>query len=222
MSNQPLVGSTEKRINGLTIITKNLSKRFNREWIFKDLSYTFTAGNKYAIIGPNGSGKSTLLQILWGQVPQTSGSLIYEKLSSEISPEAIYAHISIATPYMDLIDEFTLQEQIEFHFKLKKKRGLLTTEELINILYLEESGNKHIGDFSSGMKQRLKLGLAFYTDSEAIFLDEPTTNLDKKAFEWYEKQLQALPSTSLIFIASNNPLEYPSGAKIVDLLDYKS
>ena len=106
----------------MTLTVENLGKRFNREWIFKNFNYNFTDG-VYAITGPNGSGKSTLLQVLWGQLPQTTGTAAYRHLNANIPVEDIYAHLAIATPYMELIEEFTLTEVLKFHFSFKKIRG---------------------------------------------------------------------------------------------------
>jgi ABC-type multidrug transport system ATPase subunit len=205
----------------MTLSVNNLGKRFNLEWIFRNLSFTFEAGNTYAITGPNGSGKSTLLQVLWGQVPQTSGTLLYKKGALEISLQDSYKYVSIATPYMDLIEEFTLLEQLKFHFQLKSIRSGISVNDLLTILYLEHARDKAIGNFSSGMKQRVKLGLALYTQAELVFLDEPGTNLDERAFEWYLAELKKLPEQCMICIASNNPKEYPETALRLDLSDYK-
>lgn len=205
----------------LTIKISGLSKRFNREWIFRNLNYTFQAGKTYAITGPNGSGKSTLLQILWGQLPQSSGSIIYSLGGKDTSTEDVFKQVSIATPYMDLIEEFTLTEQIEFHFRMRAMRKGHTVETLIEKLYLTGARNKAISNFSSGMKQRLKLGLAFYTEAQALFLDEPGTNLDEQAFAWYHDQLSALPSDQLTFIATNQHNEYPEAAEVVNLVKFK-
>lgn len=207
--------------NQLTIKISGLSKRFNREWIFRNLNYNFQAGKTYAITGPNGSGKSTLLQILWGQLPQSSGSITYSLGSKVITTEEIFNHVSIATPYMDLIEEFTLAEQIEFHFRMRTMRKGYTVETLIEKLYLSDARNKAISNFSSGMRQRLKLGLAFYTEAQAIFLDEPGTNLDDQAFAWYHEQLRELPANQLIFIATNQHNEYPETAEGVNLVKFK-
>jgi ABC-type multidrug transport system ATPase subunit len=207
--------------SSIGISASGLGKRFNREWIFKDLSIELASGNTFAITGPNGSGKSTLLQVLWGQVPPTMGILAYHNADDQIPIEEISRHISIATPYMDLIDEFTLKEQLIFHFQLRKIRNQLTIDQLLDILYLKHAQHKYIGNFSSGMKQRVKLALAFYTTADVIFLDEPSTNLDKQAFAWYMAELAKLPAGCLIFIASNNAEEYPSTAQIINLVDYK-
>jgi ABC-type multidrug transport system ATPase subunit len=205
----------------MTIQVENLGKRFNREWIFKKLSYTFQEGNTYAVTGPNGSGKSTLLQILWGQVPQSAGKIIYESAGQVMQQENVFQHLAIATPYMDLIDEFTLEEMLAFHFKFKKVRNGKSIAELMQMMELSSANHKQISNFSSGMRQRLKLALAFFSDVPLLFLDEPTTNLDKKSIDWYFKNLSSLPPNTLIFIASNQDHEYPSSAKKLDIIHYK-
>lgn len=204
-----------------SIKVENLSKRFNREWIFKNLHYTFQSGKTYAITGPNGSGKSTLLQVLWGQLPQTSGSIAYRSDNKTVPVEDVFRHVSIATPYMDFIEELTLEEHIRFHFRLRTMRLGLTLESILDKLYLTHARDKNIANFSSGMKQRLKLGLAFYTEASALFLDEPGTNLDEQAFTWYTENLNQLPEDKLIFIASNQQHEYPENAEVVSLMEFK-
>lgn len=203
------------------IEVKNLSKRYNREWVFKDLTYTFQSGKTYAITGPNGSGKSTLLQVLWGQLLQTAGTITYGLNGANIPTEEIYTQLSIATPYLDLIDEFTLEEQLHFHFRMRAIRPGFTMEGILEKFYLADAKDKNISNFSSGMKQRLKLGLAFYTQSRVLFLDEPGTNLDDRAFQWYQTNLAEVPNDRLILIATNQKNEYPDGTEIVDLRRFK-
>lgn len=205
----------------MRIIAKNLSKRFNREWIFKDFNYEFSSPGTFAIIGPNGSGKSTLLQVLWGQMVASSGSIIYSSNGQEINQSDFFQEVSIATPYMDLIDEFTLHEMVKFHFSFKKIRDNKTIEEVIELLGLNHARNKAITNFSSGMRQRLKLGLAFYSKCNVLFLDEPTTNLDRKSIDWYSLHLEQVSEKTLIFIASNQDHEYPTHSQKIDILTYK-
>jgi ABC-type multidrug transport system ATPase subunit len=220
--NTSIIGSTASNKNSdsssdISIDAQLLGKRFNREWIFRNLTQNLYGGSTYAVVGPNGSGKSTLLQVLWGQVPPTTGTVGYKKSNMPISLDDIHNHISIAAPYMDLIEELTLSEHLNFHFKLKKLRGGKSIPDLIDIMYLKEATDKRIGNFSSGMKQRLKLALAFHTEADFIFLDEPGTNLDDQAFAWYKNQLLSLPQHCLLVIASNNAQEYPENSKIIDL-----
>jgi ABC-type multidrug transport system ATPase subunit len=205
----------------MKIVTYNLSKRFNREWIFKDFSFTFHPQRTYAIIGPNGSGKSTLLQILWGQMPPSSGELKYFNNNNPVAIEDVYQSIAIATPYMDLLDEFTLEEMVRFHFQFKTPRDGKTIEDIIESIGLSSARKKIISNFSSGMKQRLKLGLAFHTQAEVLFLDEPTTNFDKKAIQWYWDNLTNQTDKTTVIIASNQEGEYPPTAEKVDILKLK-
>lgn len=206
----------------LTIEVNQLAKRYNREWIFKSLSHTFQSGNTYAITGPNGSGKSTLMQVLWGQLPQSSGTISYSQSGKSIPVEEIFSQIAVAAPYMDLIEELTLSEHLAFHFKLRKPRAGYSIDSIVDKLYMTDSRDKQIMHFSSGMKQRVKLGLAFFTDAPLIFLDEPGTNLDEHAFAWYSENLKkAARQNTLIFIASNQKNEYPADAQVISLASYK-
>jgi len=211
----------EKIVEPLTIDLTDLGKKFNSEWIFRKMSYTFHPGLIYAITGPNGSGKSTLLQILWGQMPPSHGTLRYSNRSRVIPVDDIFKHISVATPYMDLIEEFTLLEQLRFHFALRPSWPGLNELGMLDRMSLSHAKNKFIGNFSSGMRQRVKLALAFFTRADILFLDEPGTNLDSQAFEWYLEQLTQLSSHSLVFIASNQSSEYPANAQKIDIMSYK-
>lgn len=205
----------------MEIVADQLGKRFDREWIFKDFSFNFFSGNTYALTGPNGSGKSTLLQVLWGQMLPSKGTVGYHQNNSVIPTEELYQHISIATPYMDLIEEFSLEEMVAFHFQHKLVRQKSDIQQVLERMELDHARYKHIRDFSSGMRQRLKLALAFFSRSQVLFLDEPTTNLDQTAIQWYWQQLDALPNDQLVLIASNQSDEYPSTAQKVDILQYK-
>ena len=220
MTSQSTASAT-KLPDTFRISAKDLGKRFNRDWIFRGLNAEFETGKMYAVTGPNGSGKSTLLQVLWGQVPQTAGSLAYSVNGARIESEQIYENIAVAAPYMDLIDEFTLEEQFQFHFKLKKTRGGSGISEILRMGNLAGGEHKFIGNFSSGLKQRIKLCLAFYTDCPVLFLDEPGTNLDAKAFEWYRQELANIARDRVVIVASNNPTEYPTDSVTLHLPSFK-
>lgn len=205
----------------MNIILEKIGRRFNREWIFRDLNYEFNPGSSYAILGPNGSGKSTLLQILAGSLTPSEGSLTYRKNGESINVEEIYSFISISTPYLDLIEEFTLAEHIGFHFKFKPFRPGIDAQGIVDLLGLGKSADKPIRFFSSGMKQRLKLGLAFCTDSPLLLLDEPTTNLDQQGVEWYQSLVSNFSADRLVIVCSNQKPEYEFCDKHLSITDYK-
>mgnify|MGYP001079560133 CR=1 FL=1 len=200
----------------MQIDLKNISKRFNQELIFKNLSYSFETGKKYAITGPNGSGKSTLLQVISGYTRPSEGELLYGAGAIEV--EEAYKNLSIAAPYLELVEEFTLNEAIDFHFKFKAP--LLSKAEFLDVSYLNNAKDKQVSKFSSGMKQRLKLALAFYSDCPILLLDEPTTNLDKQGAKWYQDQIEKVNDKTII-IASNQPNEYTFCSEVIDITAFK-
>jgi len=204
----------------MKVVAENLGKRFIREWIFRHFSFTLEPQTTYAIIGPNGSGKSTLSQVLWGQVPPTAGTLNYFVDDKPVAAAEVYQYVSIAAPYMDLVEEFSLDEAIAFHFKFKTPANGMAVARMAVEMGLEDARDKKIGAFSSGMKQRLKLALAFYSYTPILFLDEPTTNLDKHAIAWYLDTL-ARQTGRTVVIASNQEGEYPPNATKIDLSAYK-
>ncbi len=169
----------------MNIQLTNLTKKFVSNTLFKDLNANFSSGNSYAVTGPNGSGKSTLLKIISGYLPSTSGTVNLLNNEAIIPKEEYYKHINICAPYLDLIDELTLNEHLEFHGKFKKTHkntDILSELEKAN---LSGSLNKPVNEFSSGMKQRLKIILATCYQSEVLLMDEPSSHLDKVGKKWY-------------------------------------
>lgn len=204
-----------------TLQVQKASKRFHREWIFKNLDLELSAGDAIAITGGNGSGKSTLLKCLSGAIPLTQGSIAYQNGRTSIPEESWFQSLAIATPYLELPEEFTLNEALDFHFQFKKPLNQLNNHEILAILGLEKHQSKSISQFSSGMKQRVKLALAIFSEVPLLFLDEPTTNLDKQGITWYLELIQQYAQDRILVICSNEPREYDFCAKKISLEDYK-
>jgi len=207
--------------SSITISLKGIGRRFNREWIFRGIDYTFTSGNSYAILGPNGSGKSTLLQILNGSLAPSEGKLNYTLNGDVLEVEKVFEHLSLAAPYLEVIEDFTLAEMIDFHFKFKSYLPGFDRKAVIELLGLATSKNKLIKYFSSGMKQRLKLALAFCADTNLLMLDEPTSNLDTQGVEWYLNLIQQFTPGRLVIICSNQEQEYSFCEHRLSIVDYK-
>lgn len=189
----------------MKIILNNITKKFGNSIIINELSYTFETNNAYWIAGANGSGKSTLLRIISGLLTPDKGEITYLNNKQEIiKVEDIYRLISYAAPYSEIIEEFTLKEMIEFHFKFKEKINRMSTEDLIQLTGLQNSTNKTLSAFSSGMKQKIKLLLAITSKSEILLLDEPSTNLDETAKKWYSEMIGQFKENRLIIVCSNN------------------
>ena len=196
----------------------NTGKRYNREWIFRHCSLTFHSGKKYAITGPNGSGKSTLLQVIAGAVQHNEGSVEYK--SREGKELDAYRHISIAAPYLELIEEMTAKETLEFHAGFKKL--VMPVADILQAVGLEKATNKQLRYFSSGMRQRLKLAQAFYSDTGILLLDEPTTNLDAEGIQLYLNLIHSQTAGKIVVVSSNDRQEYGFCDETISISEYKS
>lgn len=205
----------------MKIELENIGRRFNKEWIFKKVDYQFFQGESYAILGPNGSGKSTFLQVLAGSLSPSAGKLNYSFEGRKIEDDTVFNQLSLATPYLELIEEFTLRELITYHFRFKKLLEGWDTDKVIELLGLEQSSDKEIRYFSSGMKQRTKLALACCANTPMLFLDEPTSNLDKQGVEWYHQLMRDFSKERLIIVCSNQEHEYSFCSKQLHIHDYK-
>ena len=205
----------------MTISLSNTGKRFNREWIFRHCSYTFQSGKNYAITGPNGSGKSTLLQVIAGATLHNEGTVEFKTEQRTTGNEQHYSYISIAAPYLELIEEMTAKEMLAFHSKFKPLIQSLSIEEILKIVGLENAVNKQIRYFSSGMKQRLKLAQAFFSNTLVLLLDEPTTNLDADGIALYHTLISNYTKNKLVIVSSNVKQEYDFCEEVIEIGDYK-
>ncbi|OON70383.1 ABC transporter ATP-binding protein [Hymenobacter sp. CRA2] len=192
----------------MQIEAQGLGKRFGRDWIFRDLTRTFQPGSAVALLGPNGSGKSTLLQVLAAYTLPSAGEVRYTLSGRALRPEDVAMQLSLCAPYLELIEELTLAELVRFHTRFRRLRAGLSDAQFIDLLQLPHARHKFIRDFSSGMKQRVKLGLALYAEAPLLLLDEPTTNLDRTGVAWYHEHVAATTAGRLVLVSSNVEEEY--------------
>ena len=203
------------------ITLENIGRRFNRDWIFRGIDYTFVSGQSYAVLGPNGSGKSTLLQVLNGSLTPSAGKIGYFYHENIVEAGDVFQQLSLAAPYLELIEEFSTEEMIDFHFKFKLYGMAVDKAEVIDLLALPGAKNKQIKYFSSGMKQRLKLILAFCSDTALLMLDEPTSNLDSQGVDWYLSLVERFAVNRLTVICSNQEHEYGFCKERLNINSYK-
>ncbi|MEL7220774.1 MAG: ABC transporter ATP-binding protein [Bacteroidota bacterium] len=205
----------------MKIRLEDVSKRYRREWILRHIELELQPAGRYAVTGPNGSGKSTLLKMLSGHLSPTKGKISFTQHEHPIEIMNVYTHLSFAAPYIELIEEFTLLEALRFHQRFRPFLADLSPEQIIEILDLKKATHAPIAQFSSGMKQRLKLVLACTTQADFILLDEPTTNLDAQGMAWYQDLLNTYLHDRLLIIASNVPDDYRLCQHYINILDYK-
>jgi len=230
----------------MTISVSDAGKRYNRDWIFRHLTYTFHTGTSYAITGPNGSGKSTLLQAIGGALALSEGKLeltlqqaqadsspltavgaqqsdVTLSLSKgQLSTDNLYQHISIAAPYLEVIEEMTVTEFLQFHQTFKPLLPAPGIKEIIAAVGLDTAAHKQIRYYSSGMKQRVKLAQAIFSDVPVVLLDEPCTNLDSNGIALYQQLINDYCSNRMVIVSSNDEAEYGFCREKIDITRFKT
>lgn len=203
------------------IILTDAGKRFNREWIYRHCNYQFEQGKTYAITGPNGSGKSTLLQAIAGSMQLSEGAIVWNNKNGSIEPEQVYKQLAITAPYLELVEEMSAKEFLEFHSQFKPLVADISIDEILSIIGLDKTANKQIRYFSSGMKQRVKLAQAIFSDVPILLLDEPCTNLDATGYALYHQLIENYCSNKLIVVSSNDKQEFDFCEEVLKIVDYK-
>jgi ABC-type multidrug transport system ATPase subunit len=226
----------------MTITLNDAGKRFNRDWIFRHLNYEFNTGHSYAITGPNGSGKSTLLQSIAGAIGISEGRIDYTAMAVSVAdsggraladaghtaaagglipPENAYRHLSLAAPYLQVIEEMTVTEFLHFHAAFKPLLPGYPAKEIIRRVGLETAAHKQIRYYSSGMKQRVRLAQALFSDTSIVLLDEPCTNLDTDGIALYRQLIHENTRDRLVIVSSNDVQEYDFCEERINIMGYK-
>ena len=205
----------------MKICLERVSKRFQRYWIFKDIRYEFTAPGAWALLGANGSGKSTLLRVIAGMQSPSLGKIIHTADGKTLEGNALFPYISFCAPGMEIVEELTLREFLAFHFSFKKMLPGFTVDKIIDTCGLKVAADKPLGDYSSGMKQRVKLAQAIFADTPVLLLDEPCTNLDEAGVAQYTGWMEKYGKDRLVIVASNDVREYFFCKERINVEDYK-
>ncbi len=192
---------------GMQVALHNVAKQFAREKVFHGVHHVFTPGSRTALLGPNGSGKSTLLQVIAGAYVPTAGKVEHTLNGQLLDEEKVYRTVSIAAPYLELYEDLALHEAVAMHARFKPFKAGFSPREVARTAYLDAHWEKPVSNFSSGMKQRLKLALAILSDTPLLLLDEPASNLDAEGIAWFKELLLKHLDGRTLLVASNRQAE---------------
>ena len=167
----------------VTITLDGIEKRFSQRPIFKRVSFEAKPSEIIAITGPNGAGKSTLLKIIANVLSPTKGTHSWQSGNEKLDHDGIRVRMGFAAPYLELYDELTAIEHVEFVASMKgflmEPNSALELLEGFGLDLKIASSDRRLRTYSSGMKQRVRSAMAFAGSPSAILLDEPTSNLDE-------------------------------------------
>lgn len=178
-------------------------KRYTTGWVLREISKEISSGQKVAIGGANGSGKSTLVQIVAGYLSNTKGKVTYSHSGKKVSRDELYKHLAVSAAYAELDEELTIAEIFD-HYQIFKPFHLTMLNEFLDLVDFKKQAAKQVRYFSSGMKQRLSLGLAFNMDVPLLILDEPTSFLDENKKQWFAEMMKNYTTNKTVIIASND------------------
>ncbi len=200
------------------VILKNIAKKYESQWVFKNINVEINSKQKYAVLGTNGSGKSTLLRIISSYMLPTLGEVTYHSDNSIVAHDQVYKCVNYAAPYINFVEEFSVKEFLKFHKQFKPFVKGYSVDEVLDEMQLKSQAHKKIAHLSSGMKQRLRLAVAFLTESKLILLDEPVTNLDSDAIKWYKYMIETYTQNKTLVVSSNSvEVEYEFCNYIISL-----
>jgi ABC-type multidrug transport system ATPase subunit len=178
-------------------------KRFEGRTIFRNADFEFGPGDRCLISGPNGAGKSTFLKLVAGYLRPSEGTVEHLIDGSSIDAEQAYRYIAMAAPYLRFPSDLSVMENIWTWERFRSLR--LPAEEVPGMVKLEEAKHRPVRELSSGMEQRLKLGIAFASHTPLLLLDEPLTNIDAEGRELYHHLLEKEADDRGILVCSNDP-----------------
>ena len=213
-------------MNKIELACENLEKSFSNKLIFKKLSFKLTNSSSLIITGRNGTGKSTLIKILSNLIKETNGKK-WMKLNGEyVERDNQFSNIGLLAPYINLYDELTGYENLEFFYKLKinqhkKKDVEEKIKQLLEKVNLYKRRNDLVKNYSSGMKQRLKIAFAILNDPLILLMDEPGTNLDKDGIEIIYNIAEKQKKNGILIIATNENEDTKLCDEKINIEDYK-
>lgn len=209
--------NTEEKI---TLKAVNLTRKFDRRPIFKDVNFELTMGSATAITGRNGSGKSTLIKIIANLLIQSSGELNLFSGTEKIKKENIYKYIGFVSPYLNLYDEFTGYENLKIISDIRGW-GHENIDTVLTCVGLIHRKNDLLKIYSSGMKQRLKIAFAILHNPKVLLLDEPTSNLDLDGISVVDDIAAEYKKDRILIIATNDAHERSLCSNEINLNEIK-
>ena len=182
---------------------QQLGRRFQRQWLFRAVDAEFFKGDRVAVLGGNGSGKSSITSMIAGFLSPSEGEIEWFNEGQKIASENWWQKVAWCSPALDLPLGLSIEEVVELYFQMRGFRMNCSKESVLQALELNAHLSKPLSQLSSGMRQRVKLMLAFSIDAEVLILDEPTAHLDTQSIAWYKRHLSEARH-HFVFVASNH------------------
>lgn len=202
-----------------TIAAENLGKSFSGAPLFSGLSFS-ASGGLVAVAGKNGSGKTTLLKILAGLVRPSAGRVRLEREGgASWTPGERRLAVGWAGPDLSLYGELTAVENLAF-FRRAAGHGADTGDiarRLHEVGLAEEAMFRRVEEYSTGMKQRLRIAFATLFDPPVLILDEPMVGLDVEGRDVVFRAVEAARRRGPVLLASNDERDFTNPDQRIEM-----
>lgn len=211
-------------MKSIELSAENISKSYSGKIIFKNFSINLKLGDSVSILGRNGSGKSTLIKLLTGLIASNKGKVILKVNGSTVPQNLWYSQIGLISPYLNLYDELTGIENLEFFCSLRNNSRDDMKEKIdfyLNKVSLFDKRNEPLKNYSSGMKQKLKLIFAIINEPGILYMDEPRSNLDAEGIDIICQTAEEQKKNGILIVATNDADDIQLCEKSINIEDYK-
>ncbi|MFB6258268.1 MAG: ATP-binding cassette domain-containing protein [Flavobacteriales bacterium] len=186
----------------MQVFLQQASKRFEGRSILQNINFELEPGDRTLISGPNGAGKSTLLKLIAAFLRPSEGKVLHYMKEAPIEPEKVYQYVALAAPYLQFPQDMSVQETILTWSRFRSLK--VEVSKIPSMVHLEGTEQRPLRELSSGMGQRLRLGIAFMSDTPLLLLDEPLSNIDQEGRHLYHQLLEREGPDRTILVCSNN------------------
>ncbi len=206
----------------ISLKVRGIGHSYGNRRIFDDVNLELTSGDILAITGANGSGKSTLLKILAGILQPTNGEVKFVLFQRNIPRELRPLHVGLVAPYVNVYEDLTLRENLEFIGRTRSMNSNATQIEGVALrVGLSINLGKPLKAYSTGMQQRARFAAALFHEPKLLLLDEPMLGLDRYGRNMVENVVKDAQSAGLlVVIASNAEREISMAKQILCIEDY--